>query len=152
MSRPPLPPFDAAGAAAKVQAAEDAWNTRDPEKVAAAYSPDSVWRNRDQFITGRAEIVAFLAQKWDRELEYALRKDLWAFEGNRIATRFQYESHDVDGQWWRSYGIELWEFDAEGYMRRREASINDLRIDAAERRIHGPRPEAERGGPPQPLR
>ena len=152
MSRPPLPPFDAAGAAAKLQAAEDAWNTRDPERVAAAYSPDSVWRNRDQFITGRAEIVAFLAQKWDRELEYALRKDLWAFEDNHIATRFQYECHDVDGQWWRSYGIELWEFDDEGYMRRREASINDLRIDAAERRILGPRPEAERGGPPQPLR
>lgn len=151
MTRPPLPPFDAASAAAKVQAAEDAWNTRDPERVAAAYSPDSVWRNRDQFITGRAEIAAFLAQKWDRELEYALRKDLWAFEGNHIATRFQYESHDVDGQWWRSYGIELWEFDDEGYMRRREASINDLRIDASERRIHGPRPEAERGGPAQPL-
>ena len=152
MTRPPLPPFDAASAAAKVQAAEDAWNTRDPERVAAAYSPDSVWRNRDQFLTGRAEITAFLAQKWARELEYALRKDLWAFEGNRIATRFQYECHDVDGQWWRSYGIELWEFDDEGYMRRREASINDVRIDAAERRIHGPRPEAERAGPPQPLR
>jgi len=151
MTRPPLPPFDAASAAVKVQAAEDAWNTRDPERVAAAYSPDSVWRNRDRFFTGRAEIAAFLAEKWSRELEYALRKDLWAFEGNRIATRFQYESHDVDGQWWRSYGIELWEFDDEGYMRRREASINDLRIDATERRIHGPRPEAERGGPPQPL-
>ena len=152
MTRPPLPPFDAASAAAKVQAAEDAWNTRDPVRVAAAYSPDSVWRNRDRFLTGRAEITAFLEEKWDRELEYALRKDLWAFEDNHIATRFQYECHDVDGQWWRSYGIELWEFDAEGYMRRREASINDLRIDAAERRIHGPRPEAERGGPPQPLR
>ena len=151
MTRPPLPPFDAASAAAKVQAAEDAWNTRDPERVAAAYSPDSVWRNRDQFRPGRAEITAFLAQKWARELEYALRKDLWAFEDNHIATRFQYECHDADGQWWRSYGIELWEFDAEGYMRRREASINDLRIDATERRIHGPRPEAERGGPPQPL-
>ncbi len=135
-----------------MQAAEDAWNTRDPERVAAAYSPDSVWRNRDQFLTGRAEITAFLARKWARELEYALRKDLWAFEDNHIATRFQYECHDVDGLWWRSYGIELWEFDAEGYMRRREASINDLRIDATERRIHGPRPEAERGGPPQPLR
>jgi nuclear transport factor 2 (NTF2) superfamily protein len=152
MTRPPLPPFDAASAAAKVQAAEDAWNTRDPVRVAAAYSPDSVWRNRDRFLTGRAEITAFLEEKWDRELEYALRKDLWAFEGNRIATRFQYECHDVDGQWWRSYGIELWEFDDEGYMRRREASINDVRIDAAERRIHGPRPEAERAGPPQPLR
>ena len=147
MSRPPLPPFDAAGAAAKVQAAEDAWNTRDPEKVAAAYSPDSVWRNRDQFITGRAEIVAFLAQKWDRELDYALRKDLWAFEGNRIAVRFQYECRDARGQWWRSYGNEQWEFDDEGYMRRREASINDVPIAESERRIHGPRPESERGAP-----
>ena len=152
MTRPPLPPFDLAGAAAKVQAAEDAWNTRDPERVAAAYSPDSVWRNRDRFLTGRVEIAAFLREKWDRELEYALRKDLWAFDGNRIAVRFQYECHDVDGQWWRSYGNELWEFDDEGYMRRREASINDVRIDAAQRRIHGPRPAAERGGPPQPLR
>ena len=145
MSRPPLPPFDAASAAAKVQAAEDAWNTRDPERVAAAYSPDSVWRNRDQFITGRAEIVAFLAQKWDRELEYALRKDLWAFEGNRIAVRFQYESRDASGQWWRSYGNEQWEFDDEGYMRRREASINDVAISESERRIFGPRPAGERG-------
>ena len=150
--RPPVPPFTEETARVKVQAAEDAWNTRDPDKVAAAYTADSVWRNRDTFVTGRAEIAAFLRGKWDRELEYALRKDLWAFEGNRIATRFQYECHDVDGQWWRSYGIELWEFDAEGYMRRREASINDLRIDAAERRILSPRPEAERGGPPQPLR
>ena len=141
MSRPPLPPFDAAGAAAKVQAAEDAWNTRDPERVAAAYSPDSVWRNRDRFITGRAEIVAFLAQKWDRELDYALRKDLWAFEGNRIAVRFQYESRDANGQWWRSYGNEQWEFDDEGYMRRREASINDVAIDESERRIFGARDE-----------
>jgi uncharacterized protein len=149
--RPPLPPFTVETAAVKVQAAEDAWNSRDPERVSLAYTEDSVWRNRDQFLTGRAEIAAFLAQKWARELEYALRKDLWAFEDDHIATRFQYECHDVDGQWWRSYGIELWEFDAEGYMRRREASINDLRIDAAERRIHGPRPEAERGGPPQPL-
>ena len=152
MTRPPLPPFDAASAAAKVQAAEDAWNTRDPERVAAAYSPDSVWRNRDQFLTGRAEIEAFLTRKWEKEREYALRKELWAHTEDRIAVRFQYEWHDADGQWWRSYGNENWEFDAEGYMRRREASINDLRIDAAERRIHGPRPEAERGGPPQPLR
>jgi nuclear transport factor 2 (NTF2) superfamily protein len=145
MTRPPLPPIDAESAAKKVQAAEDAWNTRDPEKVAAAYSEDSVWRNRDQFVTGRAEIAAFLKGKWDRELDYALRKDLWAFEGNRIAVRFQYESHDVDGQWWRSYGNELWEFDAEGYMRRREASINDVSIDESARRIFGPRLENERG-------
>ena len=150
--RPPVPPFTEETARQKVQAAEDAWNTRDPERVAGAYTEDSQWRNRHEFLNGRAEIVAFLRRKWDRELEYALRKDLWAFEDNHIATRFQYECHDVDGQWWRSYGIELWEFDAEGYMRRREASINDLRIDAAERRILGPRPEAERGGPPQPLR
>ena len=111
----------------KVQAAEDAWNTRDPERVALAYTEDSVWRNRDTFVTGRAEIVAFLTAKWERELDYALRKDLWAFDDNRIAVRFQYESHDADGQWWRSYGNELWEFDDDGLMRRREASINDLR-------------------------
>ncbi|NMH97192.1 nuclear transport factor 2 family protein [Pseudonocardia acidicola] len=144
MTRPPLPPFDAATAARKVQAAEDAWNTRDPEKVAQAYSEDSVWRNRDEFVTGRAEIADLLRRKWARELDYALRKDLWAFEGNRIAVRFQYESRDVDGQWWRSYGNELWEFDDEGYMRRREASINDVRIDESQRRIHGPRPASER--------
>ena len=143
--RPPVPPFSLEAAKKKVQAAEDAWNTRDPEKVAAAYSEDSVWRNRDRFVTGRAEIAEFLKGKWDRELDYALRKDLWAFEGNRIAVRFQYESHDVDGQWWRSYGIELWEFDAEGYMRRREASINDRRIAESQRRILGPRPPAEHG-------
>ncbi|GAA3244408.1 nuclear transport factor 2 family protein [Pseudonocardia petroleophila] len=152
MSRPPLPPFDAETAAAKVQAAEDAWNTRDPEKVAAAYSEDSVWRNRDRFVTGRAEIAEFLRGKWDRELEYALRKDLWAFAGDRIAVRFQYECRDVDGQWWRSYGNELWEFDEQGYMRRREASINDVPIEESERRIHGRRPDAERGGAEQPLR
>jgi uncharacterized protein len=149
--RPPLPPFTAETAAKKVQAAEDAWNTRDAEKVAGAYSEDSVWRNRDQFVTGRAEIVEFLKGKWDRELDYALRKDLWSFEGNRIAVRFQYESHDADGQWYRSYGNELWEFDDEGYMARREASINDVKIDESERRIHGPRPESERGAPEQPL-
>ena len=150
-ARPPFPPFTEDTARAKVQAAEDAWNSRDPERVAGAYTEDSVWRNRNEFLTGRAEIVDFLRRKWARELDYALRKDLWAFEGNRIAVRFQYECHDLDGQWWRSYGNELWEFDDEGYMRRREVSINDLRIDAADRRIHGPRPEAERGGPPQPL-
>jgi uncharacterized protein len=143
--RPPLPPFTAKPAARKVQAAEDAWNTRDPERVAAAYSADSAWRNRGEFITGRAEIVAFLTRKWERELDYALRKNLWAFDGNRIAVRFQYESHDAAGQWWRSYGNELWEFDEHGYMRRREASINDVPIAEAERRIFGVRPESEHG-------
>jgi nuclear transport factor 2 (NTF2) superfamily protein len=143
--RPPFPPFTEETARQKVQAAEDAWNTRDPDKVAAAYTQDSVWRNRDTFVTGRAEIAAFLRGKWDRELDYALRKDLWAFSGNRIAVRFQYESRDVSGQWWRSYGNELWEFDEEGYMRRREASINDLAISEPERRIFGTRPESERG-------
>ncbi|MFH9892680.1 nuclear transport factor 2 family protein [Streptomyces luteogriseus] len=143
--RPPLPPFTRESAAQKVQAAEDAWNTRDPHKVALAYSPDSVWRNRDTFVTGRAEIAAFLTRKWEREREYALRKDLWAFDGNRIAVRFQYECRDTDGQWWRSYGNELWEFDEHGLMTRREASINDMRIEERERRIHGPRPEPERG-------
>ena len=143
--RPPLPPFTAETAAQKVQAAEDAWNTRDPERVAQAYTTDSVWRNRDTFVTGRPAIVAFLTQKWQRELDYALRKSLWTFKGNRIAVRFQYESHDRDGQWWRSYGNELWEFDEHGLMMRREASINDLPIDPVQRRIFGPRSEAERG-------
>jgi nuclear transport factor 2 (NTF2) superfamily protein len=144
-SRPPLPPFDAESAAKKVQAAEDAWNTCDPVRVAGAYSEDSVWRNRDEFITGRAEIVAFLTRKWERELEYALRKNLWAFDGSRIAVRFQYESHDPGGQWWRSYGNELWEFDEHGLMARREASINDVPIRESERRIFGPRPADEHG-------
>ena len=143
--RPPLPPFTAQTAAQKVQAAEDAWNSRDPERVAAAYSEDSVWRNRDSFVTGRAEIVAFLTGKWERELDYALRKSLWTFAEHRIAVRFQYESHDAGGQWWRSYGNELWEFDAHGLMTRREASINDLAIEPAQRRIFGPRPDSERG-------
>jgi nuclear transport factor 2 (NTF2) superfamily protein len=143
--RPPLPPFTAETAAQKVQAAEDAWNSRDPKRVAAAYTEDSVWRNRDQFVTGRDEIEKFLAGKWDRELDYALRKSLWTFAGNRIAVRFQYECHDAAGQWWRSYGNENWEFDEHGYMSRREASINDLAIDESERRIFGPRPESERG-------
>ena len=143
--RPPFPPFTAETAAQKVQAAEDAWNTRDAERVALAYTPDSVWRNRDTFVTGRAEIVAFLTAKWERELDYALRKSLWTFAGDRIAVRFQYESHDRDGLWWRSYGNELWEFEANGLMRRREASINDVLIDESERRVFGPRPEADRG-------
>jgi nuclear transport factor 2 (NTF2) superfamily protein len=143
--RPPLPPFTRETARQKVQAAEDAWNTCDPERVSLAYTEDSVWRNRDTFVTGRAEIVAFLTSKWQRELEYALRKNLWSFDGNRIAVRFQYECRDHDGRWWRSYGNELWEFDARGLMARREASINDLAIDESQRRIFGPRPEDQRG-------
>jgi uncharacterized protein len=143
--RPPLPPFTYEAALRKVQAAEDAWNTRDPERVAGAYTVDSVWRNRDRFVTGRDEIVAFLTEKWQRELDYALRKNLWAFGDNRIAVRFQYESHDVAGQWWRSYGNELWEFNEHGLMRRREASINDAPIGEEERRIFGPRPAEEQG-------
>jgi nuclear transport factor 2 (NTF2) superfamily protein len=143
--RPPLPPFNFETALVKVQAAEDAWNTRDPERVALAYSEDSVWRNRDTFLTGRAEIISFLTTKWERELDYSLRKSLWAFDGNRIAVRFQYESHDAAGWWYRSYGNELWEFDEHGLMLRREASINDLRIVEADRRIFGPRPPEEHG-------
>ncbi|ATY12448.1 DUF1348 domain-containing protein [Amycolatopsis sp. AA4] len=144
-SRPPFPPFDLSAALQKVQAAEDAWNTRDPEKVSLAYTPDSVWRNRDTHVVGRAAIVEFLAAKWEREQDYALRKGLWGFRENRIAVRFQYESRDADGQWWRSYGNELWEFAENGLMSRREASINDRRIEEAERRIFGPRPESQRG-------
>jgi nuclear transport factor 2 (NTF2) superfamily protein len=143
--RPPLPPFTFESARQKVQAAEDAWNTRDPERVALAYSENSTWRNRDQFVTGRGEIVNFLTQKWERELDYALRKALWSFDGNHIAVRFQYESHDRAGHWYRSYGNELWEFDEHGLMTRREASINDLAIDESDRRIFGPRPAEDRG-------
>jgi nuclear transport factor 2 (NTF2) superfamily protein len=143
--RPPLPPFDMETALKKVQAAEDAWNTRDPERVAGAYTVDSTWRNRDTFVTGRAEIVAFLTAKWGRELDYALRKNLWGFRENRIAVRFQYECHDAGGQWYRSYGNELWEFDEHGLMSRREASINDLPIAESDRRIFGPRPVEEHG-------
>src|ERR1051325_6972888 len=146
-SRPPLPPFTAETAAQKVQAAEDAWNTRDPARVAGAYTEDSVWRNRHEFVTGRDAIIAFLHRKWERELDYALRKELWAFHDNRIAVRFQYECHDREGRYWRSYGNELWEFADNGLMRRREASINDLRITEAERRILGPRPASEHGAP-----
>jgi nuclear transport factor 2 (NTF2) superfamily protein len=137
--RPPVPPFTEETARQKVQAAEDAWNTRDPEKVAAAYTEDSQWRNRGEFLSGRAEIVDFLRRKWEREREYALSKDLWAFTEDRIAVRFQYECRDASGQWWRSYGNELWEFDAEGYMRRREASINDVAIAESDRRIFSAR-------------
>jgi nuclear transport factor 2 (NTF2) superfamily protein len=146
-SRPPLPPFSRQTAARKVQAAEDAWNTRDPHKVALAYTEDSIWRNRDRFVSGRDAIVEFLTEKWQRELDYALRKELWAFDSNRIAVRFQYECHDAGGQWWRGYGNELWEFDDNGLMARREASINDVRIAESDRRILGPRPEAEHGVP-----
>ncbi|WP_280396688.1 nuclear transport factor 2 family protein [Nocardia carnea] len=142
-SRPPCPPFTAATALQKVRAAEAAWNTRDPQRVALAYTPDSVWRNREQFVTGRAEIVEFLTAKWERELDYALRKSLWSFGENRIAVRFQYEWHDTAGSWWRSYGNELWEFDEHGLMRRREASINDVAIAETDRRIRGPRAENE---------
>jgi nuclear transport factor 2 (NTF2) superfamily protein len=147
-ARPPVPPFDCVTARQKVLAAEAAWNTRDPERVAAAYTPDSQWRNRDEFLAGREEITAFLIRKWERELDYALRKDLWAYDADRIAVRFQYEWHDADGNWFRSYGNELWEFDGDGLMRRREASINDVPIVAAERRIHGPRPEGDETGIP----
>jgi nuclear transport factor 2 (NTF2) superfamily protein len=137
-ARPPLPPLTAETAALKVKAAEDAWNSRDPERVAGAYTEDSIWRNRDEFIRGRAEIKAFLERKWARELDYRLRKSLWSFTDRRIAVRFQYEWHDASGQWYRSYGNELWEFDDDGLMRRREASINDVAIAESDRRLAGP--------------
>jgi nuclear transport factor 2 (NTF2) superfamily protein len=133
--RPPVPPFNEETARQKVQAAEDAWNTRDPEKVSLAYTVDSEWRNRDEFFVGREEIVAFLKRKWARELDYRLEKNLWCFTDNRIAVRFEYESHDQDGQWWRSHGNELWEFDENGLMKRRDASINDYKIDESERKF-----------------
>ncbi len=133
--RPPVPPFTEETARRKVQLAEDAWNTRDPERVALAYTEDSEWRNRDEFLNGRAEIVAFLTRKWQRELGYRLRKELWAYTGNRIAVRFEYEYHDAEGRWFRAYGNENWEFDDNGLMRRRYASINDLPIEPGERRI-----------------
>jgi uncharacterized protein len=138
MSRPPLPPFTAETAAQKARMAEDAWNSRDPARVALAYTPDSRWRNRSTFLTGRAEIEAFLTAKWSREHDYRLIKEVWAFGGNRIAVRFAYEWHDADGAWFRSYGNENWEFDADGLMQRRIASINDLPITVAERKFHWP--------------
>ena len=144
LPRPPLPPFTAETAAKKVRAAEDAWNARDPQKVSGAYSPDSVWRNRSEFLAGRAAIVEFLTRKWQKEQNYRLIKELWAFDANRIAVRFAYEWHDDAGQWFRSYGNENWEFDDHGYMRRRLASINDLPINEAERKYRwplGPRPD-----------
>ncbi len=146
--RQPLPPFDEAGARQKVRMAENAWNTKDPVRVAGAYTADSVWRNRSEFVQGRDQIVEFLTRKWEREHEYALRKDLWAFSGNHIAVRFQYEWHDDAGQWFRSYGNENWEFDEHGYMARREASINDVAIDEADRRIFGARPDGDVDGIP----
>ena len=135
MSRPPLPPFTRESAEQKVQAAEDGWNSRDPKRVASAYTQDTQWRNRSEFVVGREAVEAFLARKWDKEQDYALRKQLWAFTDDHIAVRFQYEWHDAAGQWWRSHGNEQWEFDAHGLMRRREASINDVGITEAERRF-----------------
>ena len=146
--RPPVPPFDEASARQKVYAAEAAWNTRDPARVAAAYTEVSEWRNRAEFIRGRDEIVAFLERKWSRELDYVLRKDLWTFGGNRIDVRFQYEWHDESGIWFRSFGNELWEFDEHGFMQRREASINDIRINETERRLLGPRADGDTSGIP----
>ena len=143
MSRPPFPPFTLETARQKVQAAEDGWNTRDPELVAQAYTEDTVWRNRDEFLTGRDQVVAFLARKWEREQDYALRKELWAFTDDRIAVRFQYEWQDADGGAWRSYGNENWEFTADGLMCRREASINDVPIAPEERWILGPREDGD---------
>lgn len=133
--RPPFPPFTAETALKKVQAAEDAWNSRDPERVAMAYTSDSEWRNRDQFFSGRESIVQFLQAKWNKELDYRLKKELWAFTENRIAVRFEYEWHDAEGQWFRSYGNENWEFAENGLMERRFASINDVKISAEERKI-----------------
>jgi uncharacterized protein len=148
MSRPPLPPFTAETAALKARLAEDAWNTRDPARVALAYTPDSRWRNRSEFFTGRAAIEAFLIRKWQVEQDYRLIKEVWAFHGNRIAARFAYEWHNGAGQWFRSHGNEQWEFDAEGLMCRREASINDVPIAQADRKFHwpaGPRPQTHPG-------
>lgn len=143
-ARPPLPPFNLETALIKVRAAEDAWNTRNPQKVSLAYSEDSIWRNRAEFFKGRDEIVAFLTRKWAKELDYRLIKELWAFEGNRIAVRFAYEWHDDSGNWFRSYGNENWEFNELGLMTHRHASINDLPIRETDRKCHwdtnGPRP------------
>ena len=138
MDRPPLPPFNAETAAQKVRMAEDAWNSRDPARVVQAYTVDSQWRNRAEFLHGRDAIQAFLVRKWSREHDYRLIKELWAFAGNRIAVRFAYEWHDDSGNWFRSYGNELWEFDDRGLMRRRVASINDAPIDEADRKYHWP--------------
>ena len=136
MPRPPLPPFTTQTAIEKVRKAEDAWNSRDPQRVALAYSPDSIWRNRDQFPRGREEIQTFLAAKWERELDYRLIKELWAYEGNRIAVRFAYEWRDSEGRWYRSYGNENWEFADNGLMQRRFASINDLQLSSENDRLY----------------
>ena len=146
--RPPLPPFTEETAKQKVQAAEDGWNNRNPEKVAMAYTPDSQWRNRDEFLNGRQEIVEFLTRKWAKEQDYRLIKELWAYTDNRIAVRFVYEWHDEAGQWYRSYGNENWEFDENGLMKVRRASINDLIIDESDRKFHwehGARPAEHPG-------
>jgi nuclear transport factor 2 (NTF2) superfamily protein len=146
--RPPFPPFDTATATQKVRLAEDAWNTRDPQRVSMAYTPDSVWRNRAEFFAGREAIQQFLTRKWAKELDYRLVKELWAYQGNRIAVRFAYEWHDDSGNWFRSYGNENWEFDDQGFMRRRIASINDLPIAALDRKYHwalGRRPDDHPG-------
>jgi len=146
--KPPLPPFTLETAIQKVRMAEDGWNSRDPDRVALAYTPDSQWRNRAEFPKGRDEIVAFLTAKWARELEYRLIKEIWAFTDNRIAVRFAYEWHDVSGQWFRSYGNENWEFDAQGLMQKRFASINDLAISSGDRKYHWPlgrRPDGHPG-------
>lgn len=135
MEKPPLPPFTLSTARAKVQAAEDAWNTRDPQKVALAYTEDSQWRNRDEFFSGREAIKAFLERKWQKELDYRLKKELWSFTDNRISVRFEYEWHDNSGAWYRAYGNEQWEFAASGLMQRREASINDVSIQESQRKF-----------------
>ncbi len=148
-ARPPFPPFTLETATLKARLAEDAWNTCDPARVALAYTPDSYWRNRNEFIHGRPAIIAFLTRKWQRERDYRLIKELWSFTGNRIAVRFAYECHDDSGQWYRAYGNENWEFDAEGLMRTRHASINDLTIAEVDRKMHwnlgGPRPASHPG-------
>ena len=133
--RPPLPPFNFQTAQLKVKAAEDAWNTRDPEKVSQAYTADTEWRNRSEFFKGREEVKRFLERKWAKELDYKLKKELWAFNENKIAVRFEYEWHDDKGKWFRSYGNEMWEFDKSGYMQKRFASINDMEISEQERRL-----------------
>ncbi|MAZ01665.1 MAG: hypothetical protein CMN56_00835 [Sneathiella sp.] len=148
MSRPPYPPYTEDTASQKVRAAEDGWNSRDPAMVALAYTEDSQWRNRSEFLQGRAEIKRFLTRKWDHELDYRLIKELWAFTGNRISVRFAYEWHDAEGNWFRSYGNENWEFDADGLMQRRIAGINDLPIKESERKFRwplGPRPDDHPG-------
>lgn len=138
MSRPPFPPFSQESAIQKVRAAENAWNTRNPDQIALAYTPDTVWRNRSEFLAGREAVEAFLVRKWQKELDYRLIKELWGYAGNRIAVRFAYEWHDAKGDWFRSYGNENWEFADDGLMRRRLASINDLPIGADERKLHWP--------------